>query len=173
MSMHPGSVWLAHRAPAPQAVYAAWEEGELATILPEHGTWAVAQADVLVSIDVMGTLGRFSRIGPVLTHAETSRAWWLVSPEGAEVLARTPQMTLCRSAALRCPPADYPVHGRGWLEKPDAKGTLTDPQALAHAFHQQTGHPPPSPVKRLFGGWEAGEGAAAPVRGAKAYASSR
>ncbi|WP_327706930.1 hypothetical protein [Streptomyces decoyicus] len=39
-----------------------------------------------------------------------------------------------RGRLLRCPPTDQCFNGRGWLEKPDGSGKLTDPAAMGAAF---------------------------------------
>lgn len=75
------------------------------------------------------------RLGPVLVDVEANRAWWLVAPSLSDELDDMRQL-LVRPAgwALKCPPVLYSVGGRGWLERPDGSGRLTDPTLLAAAF---------------------------------------
>lgn len=75
------------------------------------------------------------RLGPVLVYPSADLAWWLV-PCGAEAsLADLGRLTIQPEGwMLRCPPADRCIGGRGWMERPDGSGGLTDPAALGAAF---------------------------------------
>ncbi|MGW1409665.1 hypothetical protein [Streptomyces sp. NPDC002403] len=75
------------------------------------------------------------RLGPVLVYPSADLAWWLV-PRGAEVsLADLGRLTVQPEGwALRCPPTDRCMDGRGWMERPDGSGDLTDPVVLGAAF---------------------------------------
>ncbi|MFF7690580.1 hypothetical protein ACFZB6_31145 [Streptomyces syringium] len=130
----PGSDWLANCSPTPAAVRQRWADEELASI--PAVAWAVVETDLMRSIDAMQLLGRARKLGPVLAYPEADRAWWLV-PHGPETqaLGDLPQLTVhAERWVLRCPPAHEYMHGRGWLEKPDGSGRLTDPVDLGAAF---------------------------------------
>ncbi|WP_329594029.1 hypothetical protein OG195_36120 [Streptomyces sp. NBC_01362] len=75
------------------------------------------------------------RLGPVLVYPSADLAWWLV-PCGAEAsLADLGRLTVQPEGwMLRRPPADRCIGGRGWMERPDGSGGLTDPAALGAAF---------------------------------------
>ncbi|MET8678906.1 hypothetical protein ABZW18_15355 [Streptomyces sp. NPDC004647] len=128
-----GAVWLAHSAPQPAGVRRAWANDNLAAI-PSR-LWDVVEADLRRSLDAMERLGRTGQLGPVLVHPDTQRAWWLVTRGAEQQLADWATLTVRPTGwLLHCPPLDRPVSGRGWLEKPDGSGRLTDPAALGAAF---------------------------------------
>ncbi|MFE4336088.1 hypothetical protein ACFRQM_44050 [Streptomyces sp. NPDC056831] len=130
---NPGTEWLASYASDPVRAHRRWASEELAPI-PVGRCWLVAEANLMRSVDAMQRVGS-DRLGPVLVHPEADLAWWLV-PLGADqeladiraITVRTPPWE------LHCPPAHAYMNGRGWLEKPDGSGTLTDPAALGAAF---------------------------------------
>ncbi|WP_443282099.1 hypothetical protein [Streptomyces sp. 8N114] len=86
-------------------------------------------------MDAIPALSRAGKLGPVLVHPESRRAWWLLPPDAADHLDALRRLTVWGSGqTLLCPaPGDY-GHGRGWLESPDGTGRLTDPVALGAAF---------------------------------------
>ncbi|MGW8379089.1 hypothetical protein [Streptomyces sp. ODS28] len=136
LAAHPGTAWLAHCSPSPTTTHTTWTRGELAPI-PGGRTWAVAELGTLTSIELMRSLPDEAALGPVLSHAESDRAWWLVTQHGSDELARVaPWAAVEVQNPLYCPPANLPLHGRGWLEKPDGTGTLTDAHRLAAALQQ-------------------------------------
>ncbi|GAB2829868.1 hypothetical protein [Streptomyces daliensis] len=139
-----GAHWLARCSPAPDTVFAAWAREELARI-PAPPAWAVAEADLLHSVRAMEPLSRTARLGPVLAHPETERAWWLVPPDAHEHLTDLHRLTLHeRGWPLLCPSPQHGAQGMCWLERPDGTGKLTDPAALAAAFGRggRDGHLP-------------------------------
>ncbi|MFH9941324.1 hypothetical protein ACH4OT_18635 [Streptomyces murinus] len=96
--------------------------------------WRVVEAALLPSVHAMKRIGS-PRLGPVLADVEANRAWWLVTSSLSDELDDMRQL-LVRPAGwvLKCPPVLYSVGGRGWLERPDGSGRLTDPTLLAAAF---------------------------------------
>ncbi|GGX40823.1 hypothetical protein [Streptomyces noursei] len=130
---HPGTAWLLSWAPNPTDVQRAWNEDEFAPI-PSNG-WTVVEAPCLRSLEAMRPLARGGELGPVLVDLAADVAWWLVADGADEHLADLPMLTVRPPGwALRCPPADQYFNGRGWLEKPDGDGKLTDPIKLGAAF---------------------------------------
>ncbi|MFF5833701.1 hypothetical protein ACFY7V_03300 [[Kitasatospora] papulosa] len=96
--------------------------------------WLVAEADLMRSVDAMQRVGP-ELLGPVLVCPENNRAWWLVPLGADEELADVRPLTIHLAPwALKCPPPRKYLWGRGWLEKPDGSGRLTDPVALGAAF---------------------------------------
>jgi len=110
------------------------------TIIPLPTAWTVAEADLLESMDVMPALSRANKLGPVLVHPESRRAWWLLPPDAAGHVDDIRRLAVWPPGqALRCPlPGDY-GHGYGWIEGPDGTGHLTDPAALRAAFSRFKG----------------------------------
>ncbi|MFB6567377.1 hypothetical protein [Streptomyces noursei] len=130
---HPGTAWLLSFANNPTDVQRAWSDEEFAPI-PSTG-WNVVEASCLRSIDAMRPLARIGQLGPVLVDPAADVAWWLVADGAEHHLADLPLLTVRPSGwALRCPPAHLYLNGRGWLEKPDGTGKLTDPIKLGAAF---------------------------------------
>lgn len=86
------------------------------------------------SVDAMQRVGA-DRLGPVLVYPEADLAWWLVPLTAGEELDDIARITVHPAGwVLACPPAHEYMNGRGWLEKPDGSGRLTDPVALGAAF---------------------------------------
>ncbi|MGW8378447.1 hypothetical protein [Streptomyces sp. ODS28] len=130
-----GAIWLAAYADIPRAVLTQWQRGELARI-PSGSGWLAVEAPLLRSIRAMSRLSPAGKLGPVLGYAEADRAWWLLPLDAEQHLADLAgQLTVHTPGwPLPCPSPDHYAHGRGWLEKPDGAGTLTDPVALGAAF---------------------------------------
>ncbi|MBH1937596.1 hypothetical protein I5Q34_25550 [Streptomyces sp. AV19] len=129
-----GTEWLARCSPSPEAARQQWSAGELAPI--RTTVWSVVEMnDLLRAVDALLVLRRTGRPGPVPACPESKRVWWLLPPGRAAAFDGCPGLT-ARPAnrALPCPPADEPLCGRGWLEKPDGSGRLTDPARLATAL---------------------------------------
>ncbi|MGW8376902.1 hypothetical protein [Streptomyces sp. ODS28] len=105
--------------------------------------WLVAEAPLLRSIQAMGRLSPAGKLGPVLGYAEADRAWWLLPLDAEEHVADITARIIVHPVGwpLVCPSPDHYAHGRGWLEKPDGVGTLTDPAALG-AVLSRVGHLP-------------------------------
>ncbi|GAA2945853.1 MULTISPECIES: hypothetical protein [Streptomyces] len=136
-----GTDWLAQCAPDPARAHRRWASDELAPI-PAGLHWLVAEADLMRSITAMQRVGS-RRLGPVLVHPETHRAWWLVPLGADEEFADIQALTVRLGPwTLNCPPAHAYMAGRGWLEKPDGSGRLTDPVALGAAFSPGGWRPP-------------------------------
>lgn len=130
---HPGTAWLLSLASNPTDVQRAWNQEEFASI-PSNG-WSVVEASCLRSLEAMRPLARERQLGPVLVDPAADVAWWLVDDGAADHLTDLPLLTVHPQGwLLRCPPADQYFNGRGWLEKPDGAGTLTDPIKLGAAF---------------------------------------
>ncbi|MFI1175677.1 hypothetical protein [Streptomyces melanogenes] len=128
-----GNAWLANAAPVPAAVHRAWVREELAAI-PTGGTWIVAEAPIMASVEAMQRIGS-ARLGPVLAAPESDRAWWLLPLDATEHLADVRRLTLPSPGwLLHCPPCETSLDGRCWLERPDGTGRLTDPALLGAAF---------------------------------------
>lgn len=128
-----GRGWLASAAPDPVAVHRAWKADDLAEI-PTGRHWLAAEVNVYRSIDAMQRF-RPADLGPVLVYPEAGLAWWLVPLDAAEHLADIRSVIVhVPGWPLRCPPADEYMNGRGWLEKPDGSGHLTDPTKLGAAL---------------------------------------
>lgn len=118
-----GALWLAHSAAVPGSVLTAWTGNELAAI-PTGPEWVAVEAPLRASMDAMERLGRAGKLGPVLAY-----------PDAGEHLADLGLLTVHPARwRLRCPSPDRVSNGRGWLEKPDGRGTLTDPAALGAVF---------------------------------------
>lgn len=129
-----GALWLAHGAAAPETVLRTWADDLLAAI-PTGSAWVAVEAPLRPSMDAMERLGRVGKLGPVLAYPEAERAWWLTYPHAGEHLEDLALLTVHPQGwPLRCPSPDRVSNGRGWLEKPDGLGTLTDPAALGAAF---------------------------------------
>lgn len=130
---NPGTDWLASCAPDPVLIHRMWAADELAAI-PSGRLWLAVEADILPSVAAMQRIGP-DRLGPVLAQPGDGRAWWLVPPGAAELLADLPRLAVHPEGwALRCPPADRYIDGIGWLEKPDGSGQLTHGDVLGAAF---------------------------------------
>lgn len=130
---NPGSEWLASCAPNPVLIHRKWAADELAPI-PAGRLWLAVEADVMPTVAAMQRIGP-DRLGPVLVHPGSERAWWLVPPGADELLADLPRLTVHPEQwSLRCPPAERYIDGLGWLEKPDGSGRLTHADALGAAF---------------------------------------
>ncbi|MGW1808245.1 hypothetical protein [Streptomyces sp. NPDC002078] len=128
-----GQDWLLSCTPNPTAAQRAWNNEELARI-PTGPHWRAVEAPLLPSVHAMKRIGS-TRLGPVLVDVEADRAWWLVPPTLSDELDDVRPL-LIRPAgwALGCPPVLYSVGGRGWLERPDGTGRLTDPVLLGAAL---------------------------------------
>lgn len=130
---NPGSEWLALSAPDPVGIHRVWAQDQLAQI-PSGRLWLAVEADLMRSVAAMQRIGP-DRLGPVLVYPSADLAWWLVPCGAEDVLADLGRLTVHpKGWMLRCPPAEWYVDGRGWLEKPDGSGQLTDPTALGAAF---------------------------------------
>jgi hypothetical protein len=129
-----GTAWLADASLRPSECYAAWHRDEFAAI-PAGSRWDVVEANLQRSVAAMQHLSRRKILGPVMVYPEADRAWWLVPLGAEEHLADVAALTVQPQGwLLRCPPADRYMHGRGWLEKPDGSGLLTDATALSAVF---------------------------------------
>ncbi|MEU1183067.1 hypothetical protein ABZ464_36595 [Streptomyces sp. NPDC005820] len=130
-----GQDWLLSCARNPTAVRRAWAADECACI-PSGGHWMVAEGSLLPSLRVMKFLGA-GRLGPVLVDVAAGLAWWLIPADPGGGLDHIRQLTVHASGwPLMCPPVLRPVGERGWLERPDGSGDLTDPVELSAAFDQ-------------------------------------
>lgn len=130
---NPGTEWLASCAPDPHSAHRCWASEKLA-VIPVGQDWLVVEADLMRSLDAMQRVGS-DQLGPVLVYPEAERAWWLVPLGSDQELADIPALTIhTRPWELHCPPAHAYIDGRGWLEKPDGSGALTDPVVLGSAF---------------------------------------
>ncbi|MBH1938636.1 hypothetical protein I5Q34_30995 [Streptomyces sp. AV19] len=146
-----GTEWLAHCALSPTTVQAQWSAEELAPV--RTTAWSVVEThDIVQAADVLLALRRTGHAGPVLAYPEGRQIWWLLPPGQAAAFDGFPGLTV-RPAdwALPCPPADEPLHGHGWLEKPDGTGHLTHPAHLSAALTTTTPNStetptPPSPT---------------------------
>ena len=131
--MKPGNRWLLSFTTNPTDMRRLWSEEEFAPV--PATAWCVVEASCLRSIDAMRPLARSGQLGPVLVDPSADTAWWLVSNDADEHLADIALLTVRpRGWLLRCPPTDQYFNGRGWLEKPDGSGKLTDPIAMGAAF---------------------------------------
>lgn len=75
------------------------------------------------------------RLGPVLADVAAGRAWWLLPADLCDELDDVPQLIVHLPGwLLLSPPVLYAIGDRGWLERPDGSGRLTDPTALSGAF---------------------------------------
>ncbi|MGW7168234.1 hypothetical protein ACWGH3_23620 [Streptomyces sp. NPDC054884] len=75
------------------------------------------------------------RLGPVLVDVAARRAWWLLPPDLRDELDGVPQLIVHPPGwLLVTPPVLWAIGDRGWLERPDGSGRLTDPRALGVAF---------------------------------------
>ncbi|WP_234438285.1 hypothetical protein [Streptomyces sp. 303MFCol5.2] len=75
------------------------------------------------------------RLGPVLVDVRVGRSWWLLPAGLSDELDNVPLLTMHPPGwPLVSPPVLYPIGERGWLERPDGSGRLTDPTALGVAF---------------------------------------
>lgn len=75
------------------------------------------------------------RLGPVLVDVAAGRAWWLLPASLRHELDGVPQLAVHPPGwLLVSPPVLYAIGDRGWLERPDGSGRLTDPTALGVAF---------------------------------------
>lgn len=129
-----GALWLAQSGAAPDAALHAWRDDRLAAI-PTGPEWVAVEAPLRQSMDAMERLARAGQLGPVLAYPEAERAWWLTHPDAGEHLDDLGLLTVHPYGwRLRCPSPDRVSNGRGWLEKPNGRGTLTDPAALGAAF---------------------------------------
>ncbi|MCX4550638.1 MULTISPECIES: hypothetical protein [unclassified Streptomyces] len=132
-TLNSGSEWLALSAPDPVQIFRRWAQDQLAKI-PSGRLWLAAEADLMRSVDAMQRVGP-DRLGPVLVSPSADLAWFLVPLDAGQELADIRAITVRTPPwELICPPADYYLNGRGWLEKPDGSGKLTDLAALGAAF---------------------------------------
>lgn len=130
---NPGTDWLASCAPDPVRAHRHWADGKLAPI-PAGLCWLAAEAGLMRSVSAMQRIGP-GRLGPVLVYPEADLAWWLVPHAAGDELADIGCITVHPAGwALACPPAHQYMNGRGWLEKPDGSGLLSDPVAMGAAF---------------------------------------
>ncbi|MFE0379319.1 hypothetical protein ACFW1M_27945 [Streptomyces inhibens] len=110
-----------------------WSEEEFAPSPSRPGAWSRHRA-CAPSTPCVHWLAPGSS-GLSLVDAAADTAWWLVSDVADEHLADIVLLTVRpRGWLLRCPPTDQYFNGRGWLEKPDGSGKLTDPIAMGAAF---------------------------------------
>ncbi|WP_405585314.1 hypothetical protein [Streptomyces sp. NBC_01092] len=132
-SRQKGQDWLLSCTSEPTEVHRLWSAEELAPFR-SGAHWRVAEAPLLPSVHAMKRIGS-QRLGPVLADVEADRAWWLLPPTLGDELDDVRQLTVRRPGwVLRCPPVLYYVGGRGWLERPDGSGHLTNPVLLGAAF---------------------------------------
>lgn len=128
-----GQDWLLSCTDQPTTVRRLWDTEELAPF-PSGRHWRVVEAPLLRSVHAMKRISS-NRLGPVLADVETNRAWWLVSPSLADELDDVRALHVRPAGwVLTCPPVLYSVVGRGWLQRPDGTGRLTDPLLLGAAF---------------------------------------
>ncbi|MFD3412371.1 hypothetical protein [Streptomyces cyaneofuscatus] len=130
---NPGTDWLASCAPDPVQVHHSWDRDEFA-LVRSGALWVAVEAAITPTVTAMQRIGP-DCLGPVLVYPGADRAWWLLPPGVADLLADLPQLAVHPAGwGLRCPPADRYVDGPGWLEEPDGSGQLTNPAALGAAF---------------------------------------
>ncbi|MEU7040499.1 hypothetical protein AB0A77_05490 [Streptomyces varsoviensis] len=132
------NAWLVSCAVSPDAVWRAWKADRLAPIAST--AWTVVEAPLLPSLDAMQPLGRAGRLGPVLGCPEDNLACWLVGDKAQEHLGDLPELTVrAPGRRLSCPAVGQYSGGRGWVQRPDGSGLLTDPADLATAFAAGSG----------------------------------
>ncbi|MBH1932915.1 hypothetical protein I5Q34_01170 [Streptomyces sp. AV19] len=146
-----GTEWLVRRSPSPTTIRTQWSAGELAPI--RTTAWSVVEThDIVQAVDVLLDLRRTGRPGPVLANPEDKRIWWLLPPGQAAAFDGFTGVTVRPAGwVLFCPPADEPLCGHGWLEKPDGSDRLTHPAHLSAALTSTMPNPgeasaPPAPT---------------------------
>lgn len=128
-----GQDWLLACTRNPSDVCRAWAAEELARI-PSGEHWRVVEGPLLPALSAMKHLGS-RRLGPVLVDVRVGRSWWLLPAGLSDELDNVPLLTMHPPGwPLVSPPVLYPIGERGWLERPDGSGRLTDPTALGVAF---------------------------------------
>ncbi len=141
MATHPplatrqaGQDWLLSCAPHPAKVQAEWDAEVLAPIASGLH-WRVAEAPLMLSMDVVKWMMRPDRVGPILADVSQSIAWWLLPPDLDDQLDDVRQLIIHPAGwELWCPPVLYAVCGRLWMGGLDGSGRLTDPVMLGAAL---------------------------------------
>ena len=128
-----GDIWLADCSARPDLARQVWALEGLAPIAG-GAHWLAAESRLVTGMQALSRIREELR-GPVLADPLLERAWWLVPPSSAGVLAHIPRVLVQPPGTpLHCPPTGWQACGRFWLHRPDGSGWLTDPAILAAAL---------------------------------------